>query len=194
MKKLTTTLLVASAASFMLVGCASKDTKPQFTEVCEYQPGVQAPEWYCDPTVEGGVAAIGEARPNVANDKNMQRTQAMASARTGIARQLETKVQAMLTDWARTTGAGDAQTYEANFEDVSRQLTQQTLTDTRQLKRWVAPDGTLVLLVGMDPNQVKADLKNNIKTSMGNKEALWQQFQSQQALESLDTQLDKAFD
>lgn len=193
MKKLTTIILAASATSFMLVGCADKDTKPQFSEVCEYENGVQAPEWYCDPNIEGGVAAVGEARANPANDKNMQRTQAMANARTGIARQLETKVQAMLTDWSRTTGAGDAQTYEANFEDVSRQLAQQTLTNTRQLKRWVAPDGTLVLLVGMNPDEVKAELKDNIKTSMGNKEALWQQFQSQQALEGLDAQLDKAF-
>lgn len=193
MNKLTAAFLVASASSLLLVGCADKGTKPQFAEVCEYEAGVLAPDWYCDPESVGGVAAIGEARVNPGNDKNLQRTQAMANARTGIARQLETKVQAMLTDWARTTGAGDAQTYEANFEDTSRQLTQQTLTNTRQLKRWVAPDGTLVLLVGMDASELKAGLKDNIRTSLGNQEALWQQFQSQQALDNLDQQLDKAF-
>ena len=192
MKKLSAAFLAVSAASLFLAGCASKG--PAFTENCEYKAGVQAPEWYCNPEMDGSVAAIGEARPNPANDMNMQRTQATAAARTALARQMETKVQAMLTDWARTTGAGDAQTYEKNFEDVTRQISQQPLTNTHQLKRWVAPDGALVLLIGMSAEEAKGQVKNGIKTSMGNKEALWQQFQSQQALESLDKQLDKSFD
>lgn len=193
MKHLKAGLMISAVS--LLAACAGQDVKQQetsFVEHCEFQPSVQAPEWYCNPEMEGGIAATGSAQANPANDANLQRTMAMASARDALARQMETKVENMLTDWARTTGGGEAQTYEKNFETVSRQVSQQTVSNTRQLKRWLAPDGTLVLLVGMDkPSEA---VKEAINTSMNNQQALWQQFQSKQALEELDKRIDQGFD
>jgi len=190
--------LSAMALTFaVMAGCGSKevaqvpeDTGPTFVEHCEYKPGIQAPEWYCSPDIEGGIAAVGEAKRNVAGDNNMQRTMAMANGRDALARQTQVKVQNLLTNWSRATGAGEEQTYEANFENVSRQVSQQTLEGSRQLKRWLAPDGTLVLLVGVSDS---AAIKNGLKTSLRNEQALWQQFQSKQALEELDKQMDAEF-
>lgn len=188
--------LSAMALTFAVMsGCGGKEVVQQpvvdtFIEHCEYAAGVRAPEWYCNPTIEGGMAAVGEAKANVAGDNNMQRTMAMANARDALARQTQVKVQNLLTNWSRATGAGEDQTYEANFENVSRQVSQQTLEGSRQLKRWVAPDRTLILLVGMSDS---ASIKNNVKTSLRNEEALWQQFQSKQSLEELDKQIDAEF-
>ncbi len=120
----------------------------------------------------------------------MQRTMALANGRDELARQTQVKVQNLLTNWSRATGAGDDQTYEANFENVSRQIAKQTLEGSRQLKRWIAPDGTLVLLVGMLDS---SSIKNSVKTSLRNEQALWQQFQSKQSLEELDKQMEEAF-
>jgi hypothetical protein len=120
----------------------------------------------------------------------MQRTVAMGAARDELARQMEVKVKNMLESWTRTTGAGDAQTYEANIANVSRQVSNTTLQGSKQLNRWVTPDGTLVLLVGMSD---AAQIKDNIKTSLRNEDALWQQFQSKQAQDSLDAEISKAF-
>ncbi len=185
--------LSALALSFaLLAGCGGNaaTNAPQFVEHCEYTTGIQAPEWYCSPEIEGGIAAVGVAKPNAARDQNMQRTMALANGRDELARQTALKVQNLLTNWSRATGEGDAQTYEANFENVSRQVSQQTLEGSRQIKRWVAPNGDLVLLVGV----TEADrIKNTVKTSLRNEEALWQQFQSKQALDELDKQMDSAF-
>lgn len=197
MKKNIFSLSALALTFAVMTGCGGKEAaqpvaavEPAFIEHCEYAAGVRAPEWYCDPNIEGGMAAIGEAKRNVAGDNNMQRTMAMANGRDALARQTEVKVQNLLTNWSRATGAGEDQTYEANFENVSRQVSKQTLEGSRQLKRWLTPDGTLVLLVGMSDS---AAIKNGLKTSLRNEEALWQQFQSKQSLEELDKQMDAEF-
>jgi|GEM_PF-1257193 len=196
MKKNIFSLSAIAVTFAVMAGCGGKEAiieqpvKPTFVEHCEYKPGIQAPEWYCSPNIEGGMAAVGEAKPNVARDNNMQRTMAMANARDALARQTQVKVKNLLTNWSRATGAGENQTYEANFENVSRQVSQQTLEGSRQLKRWLTPDGTLVLLVGVSDS---ASVKEGLKTSLKNEEALWQQFQSKQALEELDKQMDAEF-
>src|SRR5690554_395967 len=198
MKKNIFSLSALAFTFAVMAGCGDKQVaqqptepvKPTFVEHCEYKPGIQAPEWYCSPDIEGGMAAVGEAKRNVAGDNNMQRTMAMANGRDALARQTQVKVQNLLTNRSRATGAGEEQTYEANFENVSRQVSQQTLEGSRQLKRWLAPDGTLVLLVGVSDS---AAIKNGLKTSLRNEPALWQQFQSKQSLEELDKQIDKTF-
>ena len=194
MKKTLSLIGLASASALLLVGCGGeKNVKPQeaaFVQHCEYQAGIRAPEWYCNPNIEGGIAAIGEAKPNVARDMNMQRTVAMGAARDELARQTEVKVKNMLESWTRTTGAGDAQTYEANIANVSKQVSSVTLQGSKQLNRFVTPDGTLVLLVGMSD---QAQIKDNIKSSLKNEDALWQQFQSQKAQEAVDAEIEKAF-
>lgn len=73
---------------------------------------------------------------------------------------------------------------------MSRQVANQTLVGSTQIARWVAPDGTLVLLVGVKD---QAQLSSAIRTSLRNEDALWQQFQSQQALDALDREIDKSF-
>lgn len=193
MKKNIFTLSTLALTTALVSGCFGKKdvVKQDFEQPCEFVAGVLAPDWYCAPEIEGGFAAVGEAKPNAARDNNMQRTMAMANARDALARDMEIKVQNMLTNWARATGEGDEQTYESNFENVSRQVSQQTLQGSRQLKRWLAPDGTLVLLVGITDNN---PIKNTLKNSLRNENALWQQFQSKQALEELDKQMNAAFD
>lgn len=198
MKKNIFSLSAIAVTFAVMAGCGGKEVaqqpvepvKPSFVEHCEYSAGIQAPEWYCDPNIEGGMAAVGEAKPNAARDNNMQRTMAMANGRDALARQTQVKVQNLLTNWSRATGADENQTYEANFENVSRQVSKQTLEGSRQLKRWLAPDGTLALLVGMSDSDA---IKDGLKTSLRNEQALWQQFQSKQALDELDKQMDEAF-
>lgn len=193
MKKNVFTLSALALAAIATTGCLGKKdvVKEDFEQPCEFVAGVLAPEWYCTPEIEGGFAAVGEAKPNAARDNNMQRTMALANGRDALARDIEVKVQNMLTNWARATGEDETQTYESNFENVSRQVSQQTLQGSRQLKRWLAPDGTLVLLVGITNND---PIKNTLKTSLRNEQALWQQFQSKQALQELDKQMSAAFD
>lgn len=196
MKPALKLMAVAAFSSLFVAGCGgSKPAQPEAPQAvtpafqCEHGPGVAAPEWVCNPTMDGGMAAIGEGRPNPANDRNLQRRQAVANARQSLSEEMSVKVQGMLSDWTRSTGAQSRQAYEANLENVTRQISNQTLQGSRQINQWFAPDGTLVVLVGM-PEQQVAD---NIRTSLRNDEALYQQFSSQKALDSLDEYIEKEF-
>ncbi|MGE4295794.1 MAG: LPP20 family lipoprotein [Campylobacterales bacterium] len=186
--KLTGFALIAAA---LLTGCGKKEAKPAAPAFgCTYK-GQPAPEWYCVPEIGDGVAALGEAAPNRGGDRNMQRSMAVAQARAALAQDLEVKVKTMVTNWTRVTGAGEGQTYETNAENVSKQVASQTLQGSKILKSWEAPDGTLVVLVGV--TNASLQLKNSIQTSLRNEEALWQQFQSQKAQEALDAEFEKEF-
>lgn len=187
---LTNTALTLAISSLFLAGCASSAKSPTFTEVCEYRSGIPAPEWYCTPDIAGQLTAVGEAKPNAGNDSNFQRTEALANGRDELARQLDLKVKNAFKNFTGTTGVNDAGTYDKSTENVSRQVANTTLTGSKQLKRWVAPDGTLVVLVGMaDANPVI----ENIKTSFRNEQALWQQFRGQKAQEELDKYIEQEF-
>ena len=189
--KLTNSYLSLAAASLLLVGCASKAPQnDNFVEHCEYRAGERAPEWFCSPDVEGGLAAIGEAKPNAGNDSNFQRTEAMANARDALASQMQVKVSTMFKNFVATTGTGDTSTYDKASENVSRQIASETLRGSKQLKRWVAKDGTLVLLVGVSDSNPIID---SIRSSLRNEQALWQKFQGQKAQEELDAYLEKEF-
>lgn len=193
--KLIKTSLALVAAGLMLAACGGKSApvapkEDTFVEYCEYRAGERAPEWYCNPDMAGGIAAIGEAKMNAGNDSNFQRTEAMANARDALARQMEVKVDNMFKNFTQTTGAGDDSTYDKATSNVSRQVASETLKGSKQLKRWVAKDGTLVLLVGVPES---TEVIDNIRSSLKNEKALWQQFQAQKAQDELDAYLEREF-
>jgi len=184
-------ILISTVAVFSLSGCfgigSSEANEPeksveittqqQDPNAC-YEGGVLAPDWLCNPTMEGGLAAVGSAPKNPLG-RGFQQTEAMADARDALARQLGTKVKNMFKKFVRTTGVGESQTIEKVATNVSKQIASQDIEGARQVGRWVGPDGTLYLRVVLDPasiEAVKSDAKNAIKTSLKNNEALYQQF------------------
>jgi hypothetical protein len=118
----------------------------------------------------------------------MSMTTAEARARVAIARQMNTKVQAMFTDYNLDAGNVNAQANASLQEDVSRQITNMDVSGARPIKRWEAPDGTWWYLV----EYKKSDAKAATASILGNQEAAFAQFKTQQALDMLDAQLAKS--
>jgi len=177
MKKTCSILLVLSLV-FMAAACgsspASKPTGPTNT-----------PEWLNDFPPEDVIWGIGTAKQS---SPSMSMTTAEARARTAIARQLSTKVQAMFTDYNLDAGNVNAQANASLQEDVSRQITNMDVSGARPIKRWEAPDGTWWYLVEFK----KSDAKNAAASILRNQEAAFAQFKAQQALDMLDYQLEKS--
>lgn len=100
----------------------------------------------------GSVAGTG----NIA----LARTAAEARARTDMARTLDLKVKAMLKDYQATTTGGEnfgtAAADEQHVEDVSKQITEMTLSGTRVEDTWISPhDGTYFVLMVLDAEAFK---------------------------------------
>jgi hypothetical protein len=150
------------------------------------QPNAQSnsPDWVNDFPPEDVLWGIGTAKQS---SPSMSMTTAEARARVAIARQLNTKVQAMFTDYNLDAGPVGNQVSTSLQEDVSRQVTNMDVSRARPIKRWEGPDGTWWFLLELS----KADAKNAVASILGNQEALYAEFKANQALQMLDAQLAK---
>ena len=196
--------MLSTATMLSLSGCfggneatptptiSAPTTPVQDPNLC-YEGNVQAPNWLCDPFIEGGLGAVGSA-PKSPLGRSFQQTEAMANARDALARELGTKVKNMFKNFAQTTGVGENQSVEKVATNVSKQISSQNIEGARQKGRWVAPDGTLYLHVVLDPQGVaifKEEAKKVVKTSLRNDEALYQQFVAKRGMDELDAAIDK---
>lgn len=197
----TTMLKVTAAAVFatsLFTGCQQPQTKAEVKEeVADFrcrQDGVLAPEWTCDPYAEGAIVALGVAKMNAGGDKSMQRTEAMASARDELSRQISVKVSNLFKSFKATTGSGDSATFDKATSNVSKQIASQTLNGSKQVgSSWRHPKtNELFIMVGISNEPVKQKMEEAVKTSFKNDEALYQKFLAAKADGELDKELEKA--
>jgi cbb3-type cytochrome oxidase subunit 3 len=145
------------------------------------------PEWLNDFPPEDVLWGIGTAKQS---SEAMSMTMAESRARQNIAFQLNTEVQAMITDYARDAGTTDNQASLQLAETVGRQLTQTTLSGVSPLKRWKASDGTWWYLVQLK----KADAAQAAAGIIDSEAARYAEFKSMEALKMMDAQLAKKND
>jgi hypothetical protein len=140
-----------------LVGCGSKrkpDTVPVTTTSSR-----NAPSWIDNEEIPDGLAAVGIAQPNPMRDKSLQRTVAIADARTKLAGKLKVRVQNMFSQLNQQVTTATADTSQKPIktdvmnrvvENVTRQLVDQELAGTSTRALWTDPaDGNLYVFVVM---------------------------------------------
>ena len=135
-----------------LVGCGSSGPKEPGTIIEKELDG--APDWVMEGKGADGKQIYGVGA--VAGTRNiaLARSTAQGRGRTEIARSLELSIQSMLKDYQSTTTGGEFfarnANDEQNIEDVTRQITDITLSGTRQEDHWVSDTGTLYVLMTLD--------------------------------------------
>ena len=107
-----------------------------------------------------------------------------------MARQIQVKVATMVKNFTQQTGVGDAQTVDKVVSSVSKQVTQQELVGVQRKDMWISPSGELWVLMSMSDQSVSA-VKNTVKSSFNNDNALHQQLQAKQAQDELDKEIEK---
>ena len=189
MKKTVKTLLLVAVAIVTITGCGEKKPEPKKeaynpTFKC-MQEGVLAPRWTCIPEVEGYYAGVGVAEKSAAGIAHMRRV-ALMNGRSDLAQQIETQVKDKIEGFTRATGNGSAETVDKVTTAVTKQLAKVDLKGSKAVDMWQAPSGALYMLVTVPQENVNAEVKKAVKSSFKNDNALWQQFQSKQALEQLE--------
>ena len=167
---------IISLITFILLGLGSATggggSQPALTSL---------PPWINDVAPEGAIWGIGVS--GTAGNMNVKMQQAQARGRVAIAQQLDTKVQAMVTDYFMAAGGATLEFTES----ISRQVTQMQLQGVTQAKSWTAKDGSFWVLMQMG----SADARNGLASIMGNQEAQFAEFKASQALAMLDAQLNQ---
>ena len=190
------TLVAIGLASALLGGCTGNETKPEPAPIvhdCVFPdaPEVPAPGWVCDEPVAGvQVSAVGSATKSAAGTSFMKQM-AATDARVQLAQNVKTHISNMVKQFAETTGAADAETVDMVNTSVSKQITDQDIVGSRIYKTRTSPNGTLYVLVGIDPANAEAITKAALQTSMKNDQAQWQQFRSKKNQEELADEISK---
>lgn len=174
-------------AALTLAACGSKEEVKTAAPDCVFPdaPNTPAPGWICDEPVEGvEVSAVGVAEKSKAGHSFMK-NMAATDARVQLAQAMKVHVQNLVKQYAETTGAADSETVDKVNTSVTKQITDETLVGTKIFKTRTSPNGTLYVLLGLDPNAARNATENALKTSMNNDRALWQQFKAQKGQDEL---------
>ncbi len=191
MKKILFSSAIIATMIFTGCGSSNKSVTPKAPQ-CQMD-GASAPIWVCNggENMKGGIFAVASAQKSPLGI-SFQRQEAMAAARDEISRQINIKVKNMFKSYMSSTGTGNAQTAERVATSVSKQLSYQTLRNSKLLNTWISPKGTMFVLVGIK-GSIKNAVKQAAKTTLHNDEALWQEFKAKKAQEQLDSEIDKEF-
>ena len=188
-------LSVSALALVIFSGCGS-EPKPEPIEtqvaqnVTEFgckQENVPAPKWTCIPVVENHYAGVGIYQKSKAGMSHMRRN-AIAYGRADLAQQIEAQVKDKVELFTRTTGNGTDETVDHVTTSVTKQLANVNLKNAKAADTWNAPSGALYMLVTVPESNVNKVVKEAITTSFKSDNALWQQFQSEKAMEALDNE------
>ncbi len=148
---------LALALCGMLLGCGGPQ-KPKDAMQAEVKG---LPKWAlgkCQETLKNKDALCASGSVQGMSSINLARSAAEGRARTELARMLQVRVKAMLKDYqAATTGGPDNQSAtEQHIEDVSKQVTDMTLSGTRLEDHFVNEEtGTFWALVVLDADAFK---------------------------------------
>lgn len=191
MKKLTVFTALLLSLCFAAAGCGgNKAAKVDRSNMPA--PLAGAPEWVLSPESAGKLCAVGSARQG-SGGMQFQRTEALASGRDELARIISVDVKNLFKNFQEATGVGDAETFDRVATNVSKQVTSQVLSGSRQKEIWMAPDNVLYVLVTLDSTGVKEAVKEAARTSLGNEQSLHQKLEAKKAHEELDREIEKTF-
>ncbi len=171
---------LADAPKWVLATQAPKEVQNELSN---------APKWVLTQDNEKGISSAGSAKIGKAGTQ-FAITEAEANARDQMARQMQVKVANMVKNFTQQTGVGDGQTIDKVVSSVSKQVTKQELIGTQRKDMWISPSGELWVLMSMSEQNVLA-VKNAVKSSFKNDEALHQQVLAKQAQDELDKELEK---
>ena len=127
-----------------------------------------APAWIDNEEIPDGLGAVGIAQPNPMGDKSLQRTTAVADARTKLAGKLKVRVQNLFSQLnqqvTEASADGSKKPIKSDvmnrvIENVTRQLVDQELVGTNTRATWTDPaDGSLYLWVVMTKDSMERAL------------------------------------
>ncbi|MDC7227330.1 MAG: LPP20 family lipoprotein [Spirochaetales bacterium] len=117
----------------------------------------------------------------------LSKTVAETNARADIARQIETTIQASVTDYAQEAGVDDGTQVISFVESVTREITDTKLSGAKPVKFEQDNDGGIWVLMQLDKAELRAAAE---EAFVRNEDAAFAEFKAAQALDRLDYQLE----
>ena len=182
--------MMVLSIGFMSAGCNSKEAlKPKVTnEIGQCKIANElAPQWVCGYYHDKeSLSSVGYARISKIG-RGFTNKEAVANARSSLAQQIQIEVKDKIEIFMRSTGLQDSEVADKVTTQVTKQVAKVTLKGSKQINYWESTnDNSIYVLVSIDKNTLNKNVKKSVISSFKNDDALWQQFQSKNAQESLE--------
>lgn len=175
-------------AMIIMSGCSSKEVKPAVAIEGEcIIAGEVGPSWACGAYEnEKAYTSVGSAQMSKLG-QGFTRREAIANARSSLAQQIQTEVKDKIEIFMGSTGIAELEVADKVTTQVSKQVAKETLNGSKQISYWEnSGDNSIYVLVSVDKDSINKAAKTSVISSYKNEDALWQQFQAKNALESLE--------
>lgn len=180
---------IAVSLTAALAACSSTPTTESLNE--------NIPDWVLNPSIEDGIAH-SECVPSSGN-MSIDKAQAVALARVGLAQQISTKVKALDKTYQERVDVQGESVVGSTFSSVSKQLTNQMLVGAQPVKTSYANfngQNQLCVMTALTPEKTK-DLftklvsASEVTLSPQDASVLYQEFKAYKAQQELDQELSK---
>lgn len=190
-KKLLSVLTILALVSAVFISCASEpEEKPAAAEpVATAKPiigldGIPQPAWVNKtPKSETAFYAVGYA---MKSNRAISKTAAGADARDQIARWVGTSVKNALTNYTNESGEGKNTQTLTYFENISKQVSDQTIVGAERDEVWVDQDGGVYVLESFPKANLSKSFEAVTGTFARNDAAAFAEFKAKDALSFLE--------
>lgn len=185
-------LIIATACLFISACGSTSAPKPTLLETTD-----SVPSWVLNPNVENALAA-SSCVPWSGN-LSIDKAQSLSMARAEISQQLKLKVSVLDKMYQRKLESDGKQNTGGTFEQVSKQISEQTLVNTKADKvEFAKIDGQKQLCTLVTLSEKKNELlfdqlvnKSGNKIDPTSKAALYEEFRAKKASQELEQELKK---
>lgn len=183
--------IVGALSLAILSACSSVDRVPDVANINEDNPCYfketkeEAPAWVCTRYMENLVSGVG-SYPDSQASQNLAFQVAQQRARVELAKTLQVRLKSSLESYESKIGAGTNQRLDEHVEAVAKSRIAIPLHGSRVYSSVYAPDGTLFVLVGVDEQLAKKNIKLALKTSFNDRESEWVKGEAEKAYAELE--------
>ncbi len=188
MKKFVAVSTILALVAAIFVSCASKPAE-KAPEAPVAKPiigleGVPQPAWVNKtPKSADTFYAVGYAMKST---KAISKTAAGADARDQIARWVGTSVKNALVNYTNESGSEKNIQTLSYFENISKQVADQTLVGVEDDEVWVDDKGGVYMLTSFPKANIGKSFEATVQTFQRNEAAAFSEFKAKEALSFLD--------
>lgn len=193
-KKSVKIIAIATVVAAVFASCASApkekpaDDKPAVSQIIGAE-GVPMPEWVNKiPKSTETFYAVGYSK---LKNRQQAKTAAAQASRDEISRWVGTNVKNALTNYYNESGEGDNTQALSYFENISKQVSDQSLVGSEIEETWIDPEGGAYCLVSMPKENVGKNFENVTGEFVRNEAAAFADFKAKEALKFLDAETAK---
>lgn len=186
---------VAMLVALVLTGFVACSSSPEETEEKEVvstvigMDGIPMPAWVTkNPKSDTTFFAVGYAKMS---NRNISKTAAGQDARDQIARWIGTSVKNALVSYTSEGGEDTNTQTLTHFENISKQVAEQTLVGVEEDEIWVDAEGGIYMLCSFPRENVNKSFSETVGAFQRNEAAAFAEFKAEEALSFLEKETEE---